>query len=186
MLDEVIFMMSPEEVEIADTYVKKIIMPKGSIIFEQFDMECDFYILVDGNVRLYQLTTLADMLCALEMGDIEAPDPVPLAEVDIFGSLMRSCTAVAATDVTLIHMPQENLMKLREEHPSVMLRFIEYAGEKLAFKHLNMVEQIQSRMLTETPNIQAIMLRFERYFGKMKICTPRTAKKLFRIEDPVM
>ncbi|MFZ2620170.1 MAG: cyclic nucleotide-binding domain-containing protein [Alphaproteobacteria bacterium] len=189
MLERLIATLTEDEAATLNPLLQARTYPRGAVIFEQFQEVDGFYFIPEGNVRLFQLTVLLKNLCALQLADLEADEylpPVILGECSLLLDQLHTFTAVAATNVKAYLFPRTAYDNLKTTRPDLAFKLIEHMAQVLAFRYLNVQEQFQSRVIANTNNPTAAIHLLQKYVGNVKVCTPRMAAKLFRIDDSLL
>lgn len=183
-LRQVIFSLSPEEGVLLAEYVEEMKLPVGAILTQQFAWEKDLFFLCEGEVSIFQLAVLARRLCALQLSDISAP--AVLGASSLFMEQLQNDTIVTASDVIIYRLPEEKYRALCEEQPALAVKVLQVAGQQMAFSFMNVHERIQSRMVSQTKDVNAALYLLKKYIGTVRICNPQTAQKLFNLDDAVL
>ncbi|MDD9912370.1 MAG: cyclic nucleotide-binding domain-containing protein [Alphaproteobacteria bacterium] len=186
MLEDIIATLTAEEAAALDEHITSHDYPRGAIILEQFSIPTGIHIVTEGKVRLFELTVLAKNLCALQLADLSAPEPILLGETSILMGQLCSCTVVAATDVKSITIPLDAYNELKTSDPNVALKIMDYMAKVLAFRYLNMQEKFESRIVGSATNPHTALALLKKYVGNVRVCTPNMAKKLFNIDNPIV
>lgn len=184
MLEKAIYTLSKEEAATAEAYMEELNEPVGSILTVQFEWEKDLYFLCDGEVSIFQLAVLARRLCALQLADISAP--AILGGSSLFMEQLQNETIVTASSVKILKLTEENYHKLCAEHPALAVKVLHAIGQQISFNFMNMQERVQSRMVSQTKDINAALYLLKKYIGTVRICSPATAQKLFNLNDAIV
>lgn len=196
MLEEYIHTLTPAEAKTLDSMTTTDAHARGSIFIEQFAYPTGVYILTQGKARLYQLTTIAKTLCALQMGSVNSPvdftshvispENHVLCESSIILNQINTFTAVAESDIELIFISLETLAKLKEKHPNIALKVYEFLAHVAASRCLHLQENFLNRVIGHATNPHSALAMLKKYVGNTQVCTPQIAYKLFKIDSPVI
>jgi len=184
MLEKIIYTLSKDEAKTAEAYMEKIKGDIGEILTVQFAWEKDLYFLCEGEVSIFQLAVLARRLCALQLSDISAP--AILGGSSLFMEQLQNETIVTASYVEILKLSEENYHKLCAEHPAIAVKILHAVGQQISFNFINMQERVQSRMVSQTKDVNAALYLLKKYIGTVRICSPHTAQKLFNLDDAVV
>lgn len=92
---------------------------KDALIFSAGDPALGFYIVAEGKVKIYKLSTQGKEYI-LNMASIADT----IAEVTVFSGKDYPAYAQAATNATLLFLPKESFLNLLKEYPEIAMRML--------------------------------------------------------------
>ncbi|MBI4328450.1 MAG: Crp/Fnr family transcriptional regulator [Chloroflexi bacterium] len=98
----------------------------GTVFFTPEDATEELFILKQGQVQLYRLTSSGKRLVTKRI----SPGTV-FGEMGVLGQSMQGCFAEATEDSLVCVARREDILKLFEERPEVALRLFEAVGKRL-------------------------------------------------------
>ncbi|MBI4816154.1 MAG: cyclic nucleotide-binding domain-containing protein [Deltaproteobacteria bacterium] len=118
-------------------------LPKGSVIFEPGSTPERLLVLAEGEVALHQ------------DGEerFRVRGPAPIGELGSLTGLLRSTTAIAATDATMLVMPKERMLAFFEDHGDVAFPFhsnlLSIAADKMRRDRQRIEEMRHNLIITQ-------------------------------------
>lgn len=119
--------LNDEELRECEVAFPMIRAPEGQILFTPVSSEQALYIIKEGDVRLYRLSSEGRevTLGVLSQNDVFGTLPM-------FGALSHNTFAQAASNSVLCILREEHLHELIRRHPEIAIRLLQIVGERLA------------------------------------------------------
>lgn len=141
--------LSPEEIDSILDKFKEVVFPKDTIIFEEFTYGDMFYIILEGEVRIYKHLTdtveskYAELDCLIPysyFGEMSLVDEYP-----------RSASAKTSTDCKFLALCKDDFVEICLKYPKVIFNLIKTVSTRLRNtnqKFVQIIDQLikESRM----------------------------------------
>lgn len=118
--------LSREEVEALFRGVMLRECAPGTVFFTPDDTSERLYILKEGRVDIYRLTQGGKRLVTRRVG----PGTI-FGEMGLLGQTLQGCFAEATADTLVCVATRDDLLRLFQERPDVMLRLLESLGNRI-------------------------------------------------------
>lgn len=118
--------LSREEVEVLFKGVMLRECTPGTVFFAPDDSSERLFILKEGQVDIYRLTAGGKRLVTRRVG----PGTI-FGEMGLLGQTLQGCFAEATVDTLVCVATRDDLLRLFQERPDVMLRLLETIGKRL-------------------------------------------------------
>lgn len=166
-----------DEGERLEKYFEPCYMEQGNIMIGLNDSIEKMYFVIKGSCDVYEKIKVADTTLCLHLATLQAP--FMAGESGIVGIQKRSATVVVKEDVTAMTLSLAAFERMKDDDPDLAITILQKLCITLNQRQQHLGERVREACVTGAPTPEAIVKRMQNYLGKVKVCPPTLAKKLF-------
>ncbi len=160
-----------------ETYFEPYSIEKGNIMIGLNDSIEKMYFVIKGSCDIYEKINVADNTLCVHLATLEAPFMV--GESGIVGIQKRTASVVVKEKITAMSLTLADFEKMKEQDPDLAITILQKLCITLNQRHNSLGEKVRQACATGAPTPEAAVKRLQTYLGKVKVCPPTLAKKLF-------
>lgn len=169
--------LTEEESKILKPYLEAKVANAGTLLIEQGEDLRDLLFMFQGKYEIYQRVSIVGVLVAVKIASVEPP--VLFGEGSLFSRYKRAATILTVEEGKYFKMPYEKFCELREEHPAIAIKLLDYAGNVIAQRYNDARSIIYDNILQDAKTSDHALELLERYVGGAHVCSHDLADKLF-------